>query len=50
MKYLLDTHTLLWLLEGDERLSERAREIIGDIDQQLFASAASLWEITIKVR
>ena len=49
MKYLLDTHTLLWLLEGDERLSQRAREIIGDIDQQLFASVASLWEITIKV-
>ncbi len=49
MKYLLDTHTLLWLLEGDDRLSERAKEIISDIDQQLFTSSASLWEITIKV-
>ena len=30
MKLLLDTHSLLWFLDGDERLSERAREMIED--------------------
>ena len=28
MKYLLDTHTLLWFLQGDKKLSDRARQLI----------------------
>lgn len=49
MKILLDTHALLWLLTGDNRLSQPAREIFLDRNNLLFFSAASLWEICIKV-
>lgn len=49
MKYMLDTHTLIWLLEGNPKLSDCAKEIISDIDNQLLVSSASLWEMTIKM-
>ena len=49
MKYLLDTHTLLWFLAGDKKLSHRARQVIGDPNNEKFVSIASLWEIAIKV-
>ena len=49
MKYLLDTHTLLWFLSGDEKLSGRARLLIDDSSNEKFLSIASLWEIAIKV-
>lgn len=47
MKALLDTHALLWILEGDERLSKTAREAYENAEQVWF-SMASLWEIGIK--
>ncbi len=50
MRALLDTHTLLWWLDGDERLSEPARAFIGDEDNVVLVSAASAWEIATKVR
>ena len=50
MKLLLDTHTLLWWLDGDERLSDPAKAAIGDEATRVFVSAASAWEITTKVR
>ena len=50
MKYLLDTHTLLWFLSGDEKLSGRARLLIDDPSNEKFLSIVSLWEIAIKVR
>ncbi len=50
MKLLLDTHTLLWWLDGDERLSDPAKLAIGDATTRVFVSAASAWEITTKVR
>ena len=50
MKILLDTHTLLWWLTARPQLSERAREVIGDGGNEVFVSAASGWEIAIKVR
>lgn len=50
MKLLLDTHTLLWWLDGDDRLSKRARLAIGDASTNVFVSAASAWEIATKVR
>ena len=49
MKYLLDTHTLLWFLAGDEKLSGRGRQLIDDLSNEKFFSIASLWEIAIKV-
>lgn len=49
MKVLLDTHAFLWLISGDERLSETARNTYLDPDTSLFFSATSLWEICIKI-
>ena len=49
MKYLLDTHTLLWFLQGDKKLSDKARQLIDDPRNEKFLSIASLWEIAIKV-
>ena len=49
MKYLLDTHTLLWFLQGDKKLSDKARGLIDNSDNRKFLSIASLWEIAIKV-
>jgi len=48
MKVLLDTHAFLWLITGDDRLSEIARRTFLDPASKLFFSAASLWEICIK--
>ena len=50
MKLLLDTHVLLWSIDSPNLLSERARSAILDEKNELFASVASIWEITIKVQ
>jgi PIN domain nuclease of toxin-antitoxin system len=50
MRVLLDTHILLWWLDGDRRLSSRARTVIQEPDAEIFFSAASAWEITTKYR
>lgn len=50
MRVLLDTHTLLWWLDGDRRLSRRARNAIAADDNTVLVSAASAWEISTKVR
>ena len=49
MKVLLDTHAFLWLISGDDRLSETAQKTFLDPGNILFFSAASLWEICIKM-
>lgn len=48
MKLLLDTHVLIWAAGFPDRLSANARELIADADNDMFFSAASLWEIAIK--
>ena len=48
MKYLLDTHALLWFLARDKRLSDRARQFIENPSNEIFLSIVSLWEIAIK--
>lgn len=48
MKLLLDTQLLLWAAGQPERLSAAARRQINNSKNELFFSAASLWEITIK--
>ncbi|MCA2374050.1 type II toxin-antitoxin system VapC family toxin [Agrobacterium genomosp. 3 str. CIP 111-78] len=48
MKYLLDTHALLWWLSDDEQLSADVRDIISDLDNDIHVSAASAWEIATK--
>jgi len=50
VRLLLDTHALLWWLEGDRRLSRRARTAIGDEGNLIMVSAASASEITTKAR
>ncbi len=50
MRLLLDTHTLLWCFTADPSLSSRARRLIEDGSNELLVSAASVWEIAIKVR
>ena len=50
MRLLLDTHTLLWWLAGDERLSAPARAAIADPANTVYVSAASAWEVATKHR
>ena len=49
MSYLLDTHTIIWFINGDAALSAKARKIIETNSAGNFVSIASLWEIAIKV-
>jgi PIN domain nuclease of toxin-antitoxin system len=48
MKLLLDTYLLLWAAGQPERLSKEAQSLIDSSENELFFSAASLWEIVIK--
>jgi PIN domain nuclease of toxin-antitoxin system len=48
VKFLLDTHILLWWLSGHPSLPARAGEVIADPDTTVMVSAASAWEIAIK--
>lgn len=48
MKLLLDTHLLLWAAGNPERLSPSSRRLLNDAGNQLYFSAASLWEVAIK--
>ena len=48
MRLLLDTQIYLWYLADSPKLSKKARAAIGEADE-VFVSAASIWEATIKV-
>lgn len=48
MKFLLDTHLLLWAAGQPDRLSAAARSLINNQENELLFSAASLWEVVIK--
>jgi PIN domain nuclease of toxin-antitoxin system len=50
MKIILDTHTVLWFIEGDNQLSKRARNIIEDTQNDVFICPISLFEISIKLK
>ena len=47
-KYLLDTHTLIWLIEASSKISVEIRENLKLPGNLAFLSSASLWEIAIK--
>ena len=49
MRYLLDTHTLLWFLQDDPQLPEMVANEITNIENNCYVSIASLWEIAIKI-
>ena len=48
MKLLPDTHTFLWFISGDPKLSDKARQLIEDLSNKRLLSIASLWEMSIK--
>ncbi len=50
MRLLLDTHIALWAISDDPRLSGAARALITAPENEIFVSAASIWEIAIKYR
>jgi PIN domain nuclease of toxin-antitoxin system len=49
LKYLLDTHTLLWYTLNDSQLSSTATKLIIDQNNEILISPASYWEVAIKV-
>ena len=49
MKFLLDTPCFLWWFADDPRLGSHARELMGEAENDVLLSAASSWEIAIKV-
>lgn len=46
-RYLLDTHILLWILNGDDRLPSRYRSILEERPPQV-VSTVSIWEVVMK--
>ena len=49
MNLLLDTHTFLWFIDDNPKLSSTARVLIGDENNRVYLSVASLWEMEIKI-
>lgn len=49
MQFLIDTHVLIWFLEGRNLLSASIRSLIANPDNGVFVSIASIWEIAIKI-
>ena len=48
MKFLVDTHTILWALTSPEELSQRARDILSDSSAEVLVSISVPWEMAIK--
>ena len=48
MKLLLDTSALIWFLRSDKEISNRAAQAIEDSRNQVYVSAAVLWEMAMK--
>ncbi len=48
MKYLLDTHMVLWWLTDPDTIQKKAQKIIRDRSNVVYISSASLWEMAIK--
>jgi PIN domain nuclease of toxin-antitoxin system len=49
MRLLLDTHIFLWAVQGNASLKPRVRRMM-EAAEQIYVSAASIWEIAIKAR
>jgi PIN domain nuclease of toxin-antitoxin system len=47
--FLIDTHTFIWLIDDDPKLSNTCKSLIEDVDNEIFISIASLWEMAIKI-
>ena len=49
MQILIDTHILIWFLEGNNLLSTQRQKLLSDSQNEVFISIASLWELAIKI-
>ena len=49
MNLLLDTHALIWFINGDNQLPEKSIKLIKKLDNKCFVSIVSIWEIAIKL-
>jgi len=49
MKYIIDTHILIWLATNPQKISQSVLDIIENTDNRIFVSTISLWEIAIKL-
>lgn len=50
MNYLLDTHAFVWWITGEARLSRAAEQTLSRTPEVVYVSAASLWEMAIKIK
>ena len=50
MKYLLDTAVWLWSMNSPERIRDQGREILERGEEEIYLSAVTTWEISIKMR
>jgi PIN domain nuclease of toxin-antitoxin system len=50
MRFLIDTHYVLWAAVNPARLESWAKELIVDLNNDILVSAASIYEISLKVR
>lgn len=50
MKYLLDTHVIIWWAENNKKLKPEYKKIISDGNNLIFTSVASVWEVVIKTK
>jgi len=48
MNLLVDTHAVIWAINGSDRLPPKTKQFLEDIDNPCFVSIVSLWEIGIK--
>ena len=48
MRILLDTHIFLWLIDDSKRLTDSFRQVIHNLDNEIFLSVVSTWECVIK--
>ncbi len=50
MRYLLDTHILIWALFDPTKLSEKVKQILSNPINMICVSSVDFWEISIKFR
>jgi len=48
MRILLDTHTLVWALHEPGKLTLKIKDLLANVNNMVFISVASLWELQIK--
>jgi PIN domain nuclease of toxin-antitoxin system len=50
MNYLLDTHIFLWTVASSDKLPKNVQKTITNLNNEIFVSAVTFWEIAIKFR